>query len=78
LLVNTTTALVGHRVRQSEYREEVVSSLRSELDTIVKTLTGERAQRAGKKEYHLLVYPYCAQMSRVLSECFRCLKRGGS
>jgi hypothetical protein len=77
LLVNTTTALAGHRERQAEYRDAIAPCLRPELDTVVRALTGERTRRAGKKEYDLLVYPYFAQMSRVLGECLRCLTRGG-
>lgn len=77
LLVNTTTALAGHRERQAEYRDAIVPSLRPELDTVVRALTGERTRRAGRKEYDLLVYPYFAQMSRVLGESWRCLARGG-
>jgi hypothetical protein len=77
LLVNTTTALPGHRERQAEHREAVAPSLRPELDTVVRALAAERGRRAGRKEYDLLVYPYFAQMSRVLAECLRCLGRGG-
>jgi hypothetical protein len=77
LVVNTTTALAGHRERQEAYRDAIVPSLRPELDAVVRALTGERTRRAGKKEYDLLVYPYFAQLSRVLGECWRCLGPGG-
>ena len=78
LIVNTTTALAGQRDIQSRYREEICGELLSELDSIVKALATERKVRAGKKEYDLLVYPYFAQMTRVLLEVQRCLAAGGT
>jgi hypothetical protein len=48
-----------------------------ELDRIVTALSGERRVRTGKKEYDLLVYPYFAQMTRILLEVQRCLAAGG-
>ncbi|MCP9446710.1 MAG: site-specific DNA-methyltransferase [Nitrospira sp.] len=78
LIVNTTTALTGHRDIQSKYRDEIPAPILSDLDRIVKALARERRQRPGKKEYDLLVYPYFAQMTRVLRETLRCLKPGGT
>lgn len=78
LIVNTTTALTGHRDIQSRYRAEIPKSLLPDLDSIVKALARERRIRAGKKEYDLLVYPYFAQMTRVLVETLRCLCAGGT
>ena len=77
LVVNTTTALSGHRELQSEYRAEVVPCLRPELDNIVDELNRRRASRAGKKDYDLLVFPYFAQMTRILRETLRCLRENG-
>lgn len=77
LIVNTTTALAGHRENQQQYRAEIVPSLLSHLDTIVNSLAYERTIRAGKKEYDRLVFPYFAQMARVLMETLRCLRMGG-
>lgn len=77
LIVNTTTALTGHRNMQSHYRAMIADALLPELDTIVSVLAQERRIRAGKKEYDLLVYPYFAQMTRVLLETQRCLSLGG-
>ena len=74
LVVNTTTALAGHRGRQSEYRAELASCLLRELDSIVDDLASQRRVRAGKKDYDLLVYPYFAQMTRILGETLRCLR----
>ena len=68
LIVNTTTALAGHREHQSKYRSEVVTPLLAQLDALVGDLAHKRTVRAGKKEYDLLIYPYFAQMTRVLRE----------
>ena len=76
LIVNTTTALAGHRDRQEEYRFEIVSSVRTDLDCIVTRLDAQRKVRRGRKEYHFMVYPYFAQMQRILRECFRCMGSG--
>ncbi len=78
LVVNTTTALTGHRDIQSQYRDRIAGSLLPELDRIVSALAQERRVRAGKKEYDLLVYPYFAQMTNVLLETLRCLTSGGT
>jgi len=78
LIVNTTTALTGHREIQSRYRDGIPAPVLSDLDRIVKALARERRRRPGKKEYDLLVYPYFAQMTRVLREALRCLKIGSS
>lgn len=76
LIVNTTTALKGHKERQEGYREEISPRVRDDLDTIVRALAGRRTQKAGKKEYDLLVYPYFAQMTRVFRECLRVMRPG--
>lgn len=73
LLVNTTTALTGQRDIQAQHRDGIADAIVPELDAIVKALRNERRTRAGKKEYDLLVYPYFAQMTRVLLEVQRCL-----
>lgn len=78
LVVNTTTALTGHRDVQAEHRNGIAGPLLPELDRIVAALAQERRVRAGKKEYDLLVYPYFAQLTRVLLETQRCLTVGGS
>ncbi len=78
LVVNTTTALTGHRDIQSQHRDGIADSLLPDLDPIVAALAQERRVRTGKKEYDLLVYPYFAQMTRVLLEMQRCLVNGGA
>ncbi len=76
LIVNTTTALAGHRELQPQYRAGIPQSLVPDLDNIVKALALERRRRPGKKEYDLLVYPYFAQLTQVLRETLRCLRPG--
>ncbi len=76
LIVNTTTALNGHKSCQDKYRASICPALHAELDYLVKELRKRRLTRAGKKEYDFLVYPYFSQMTDVLRECFRCLRRG--
>ena len=77
LVVNTTTALKGHREIQSKYRSEIVPCLLPELDAIVNELNRRRDVRAGKKDYDLLVFPYFAQMTRIIRESLRCLRESG-
>lgn len=78
LIVNTTTALKGHKDRQAKYRSMLPEHLLHEVDDVVSELKHKKKERAGKKEYDYLVYPYFAQMQSVLAECQRCLKRKGT
>ena len=77
LVVNTTTALAGHKDKdkQDEYRAWIPSPLHAELHRLVGELRQKRAEKAGKKEYDFLVYPYFAQMTSILRECRRVLRR---
>jgi hypothetical protein len=77
LIVNTTTALKGHKEKQSEYCASLSPALQRKLAPLVEQLATLRTQRAGKKEYDFLIYPYFSQMTKVLQECHRCLKSGG-
>ncbi len=74
LLVNTTTALKGQKPKQNDYRKNIPVSVLPELDGLVASLKDQRMQRAGKKEYDFLVYPYFSQMTDILRECKRCLR----
>jgi DNA modification methylase len=76
LIVNTTTALKGHKERQGQCRAAIPPRLCGALDPLVQELAARRLTKAGKKEYDLLVYPYFAQMTTVLRECWRCLRPG--
>ncbi len=78
LVVNTTTALKGHKSRQEEYRSNIPGTLHSELDDLVCALALERKTRAGKKEYDYLVYPYFSQLADILRECYRCMKKNAA
>lgn len=76
LIVNTTTALKGHKGRIAQYRDETPEMVKSELDGYQKLLAQKRLEKAGKKEYDLLVYPYFAQMTRVLGCAYTSMKNG--
>jgi hypothetical protein len=78
LIVNTTTALKGQKQRQEEHRSRICDDLHPELDLLVKQLARLRPERAGRKEYDYLIYPYFAQMTSVLRECYRCMRPGAS
>jgi DNA modification methylase len=77
LIVNTTTALKGHKPKQEQYRSTLSQSVRHEADEIVASLCAERQVRAGKKEYDFLVYPYFSQMQNVLRESLRVMTENG-
>lgn len=77
LIVNTTTALRGHKDIQADYRSSLPPHVLKELDSVVHELQDERASRAGKKEYDFLVYPYFSQMQDVLREAYRVLEAKG-
>jgi hypothetical protein len=76
LIVNTTTALKGHRTLQSRYRESLPQNVQNEADVVVEALSFRRKEKQGKKEYDLLVFPYLSQMQSILEECLRVLKPG--
>lgn len=76
LVVNTTTALKGHKDKQVQYRGTLSDCVLREADEVVQQLSDMRSQKAGKKEYDFLVYPYLKQMQSVLSEMRRCLRPG--
>jgi hypothetical protein len=75
LIVNTTTALRGHKSKQANYRANVSTKLLPELDEIVASLASRKREKEGKKDYDLLVFPYFSQMTDVLKETFRVLRR---
>ncbi|MBU4271263.1 MAG: DNA methylase [Planctomycetes bacterium] len=78
LVVNTTTALKGHKEKQDQYRIEIPSRVQEHLSDLVSQLAVQRRIRAGKKEYDFLVYPYFAQITAVLRECYRCMANGAA
>jgi DNA modification methylase len=78
LIVNTTTALKGHRDRQDIYKKTLAPFMQQELDVIVDLLNVKRKSKSGKKQYNLLVYPYFSQMQQVLKDCLRVMKPGAT
>jgi DNA modification methylase len=76
LITNTTTALKGKKdnAYQFECRGKIDSGLHEEFDSIVLALAGQRASRAGKKDYDYLIYPYYAEINDVLLELRRVMK----
>jgi DNA modification methylase len=80
LITNTTTALKGKKQQkyQSDCRDFICTSLLQELDSIFIRLSKEKQERAGRKEYNFLVYPYYAEITKVLIELYRILKKGGT
>ena len=76
LIVNTTTALKGHKDRQHIYRSALPDTVRPAADIVVDALSQRRRVKAGKKDYNFLVYPYLSQMQQVLRETFRVLRPG--
>lgn len=76
LIVNTTTALKGHKDKQAAYRDTLPTKVRLAAEEAVRALTIRRREKAGKKEYDLLVYPYLSQMQQVLKETLRVMKPG--
>ena len=79
LITNTTTALRGKKTEEYQVasRSQLPQSLLTELDEIVIALQGERKVRAGKKEYDYLIYPYYAEIMKVLAGLYRVIKPGG-
>ena len=78
LIVNTTTAVKGHKESQQAYRNTLPEKVRRAADIAVESLSMRRKNKAGKKEYNFLVYPYLSQMQQVLREIRRVLKPGAS
>ena len=76
LIVNTTTALKGHKERQEYYKGTLPENVRRSADVVVATLSQRRKEKSGRKEYNFLIYPYLSQMQRVLREARRVLKAG--
>lgn len=73
LIVNTTTALKGQKEKQAEYRSNIPACVLETADPAVEELSQRRKEKAGKKEYDFLVYPYLSQMQMVLRESHRTL-----
>lgn len=79
LITNTTTAIKYKKSDQyqSNAKSSIPSSLVQQLQPLVDELAIQRTNRAGKKEYDYLVYPYYSEITRVLKSVFSALKKGG-
>ena len=73
LIVNTTTVPTDLKRAQARFSESLSEALRLQIRPIVNDLEVQRHSREGKKDYHLLVYPYFAQMQFVIRELRRVL-----
>ncbi len=76
LVVNTTTALKGHREKQLAYESLIPDSIHNELRQLAAALALIKRTKAGKKDYDLLLRPYMAQLCVIYRECFRVLRPG--
>lgn len=76
LIVNTTTALKGKKEQQDAYRASLPHEVMIAADAAVGALADKRKEKAGKKEYDFLVYPYLSQMQSILDESHRVLRSG--
>lgn len=80
LITNTTTALKGKKDLkfQNGCRNSLCDRLLPELDSLVSDLRKEKKSRAGKKDYDYLIYPYYSEITQVLLEIYRVLKKHGT
>lgn len=74
LIVNTTTALRGHKERIDIYRENTPQVVHNILDKYQEELFEKRKSKQRGKQYDFIIYPYFSQMTNVLRSCFRVLK----
>jgi len=66
LIVNTTTALKGHKDKIDLYRSNTPKCTHEILDQYMAILSQKRKIKPGKKEYDYLIYPYFYQITNVL------------
>ncbi|MDY6782636.1 MAG: DNA methyltransferase [Cyanobacteriota bacterium] len=80
LITNTTTALKDKKRSdfQNKCKKFIVQPLLQGLEPIVAELQEVQQMRAGEKKYHFLIYPYYAEISKVLQEIYRILKKNGT
>jgi len=74
MIVNTTTAPSDFKRRRLKFAAKLPEAEREFLAPIVAQPRERREQKAGKKDYVALVYPYFAQLLEVLQGCHRVLK----
>lgn len=76
MMVNTTTAPSEFKRQHFQFASKLPEAERKFLAPIVEQLRTRRDQKAGKKDYFALVYPYFAQLLEVLHGCHLALKPG--
>jgi hypothetical protein len=74
MIVNTTTAPSALKRQHLKFAARLPEAEREILEPVVAQLRERRDQKAGKKDYFALVYPYFAQLLEVLQGCHRFLK----
>lgn len=74
LIPNTTTIPTEIKKNHELYAEQLSFEFIQCLRPLVDELKIRRTQRAGKKEYYSLIFPYFAGIKKVFTECFRLLK----
>lgn len=77
LIVNTTTALKGHTDKMEMYRDEIPNHLRPRLDNYKSELEDKKKREGKSKRYYYLIYPYFAQMTRVMRSTYDKMKDNG-
>ena len=74
LIPNTTTIPINIKKNHELYGKELSNEFRQYVSPIIDELKIRKNQRAGKKEYYSLIFPYFAEIKKVFIECFRLLK----
>jgi DNA modification methylase len=74
LIPNTTTIPTEIKKNHELYADQLSLEFRQCLRPLVDELKIRRTQRAGKKEYYSLIFPYFAGIKKVFTECFRLLQ----
>jgi DNA modification methylase len=78
LIVNTTTAPTALKRDQARFSNMLSENFCKNLRPLIEALREQQKVRAGKKDYHSLVYPYFAQMQSVIQELQRVLRPNSS
>ncbi|MFQ4141436.1 hypothetical protein [Chlorogloeopsis sp. ULAP02] len=74
LIPNTTTIPTSIKKNHEFYAKQLSFDFLKYVNPLVDELKIRRTQRAGKKDYYSLVFPYFAEVKKIFAECFRLLK----
>ncbi len=74
LIPNTTTIPIEIKRNHQLYAKQLSSEFIESVRPVINELKIRKNQKAGKKEYYSLVFPYFAEIKKVFIECFRLLK----